>query len=48
MLKKEAENTEDFIIKTTDIILANNNNIDCISKDIKKETKDVYNGLLKK
>lgn len=43
----ELNNMEWFIEKTTDIILASHNNIDCIYKDIKMETKDIYNGILK-
>jgi len=47
LLITEISNTENFIKKTTDIILAWHNNIDCIYKDVKMETKDIYTSVLK-
>ena len=44
---EEIKKTENFIKKTTDIILAWHNNIDCLYKDVKMETKDIYTSILK-
>jgi hypothetical protein len=44
---KVLKDTEDFVKKTTDVILAKNNNINCTIKDVKTETRQIYESLLK-
>lgn len=43
---KQLDITENFVKKTTDIVLSNNNNINCLTTDIKKDTNNIYNSIL--
>jgi len=44
---KQLKIYDEFKLKTSDVILALHNNIDCIYKDVKQETKNIYNSILK-
>ena len=44
---KQLKIFDEFKLKTSDVILALHNNIDCIYKDVKQETKEIYDSILK-